>query len=118
MIRPILACHNPYTTAQILVKAGWKLDFSQSPESGDPLVGVSLYGNALLLGITEGCVTTKEEAHLGCGVVLYLTVPYEKLSEIHRQHMFLQPTDIVSQPWGDVTFEVRVEEYRLMIAGI
>ena len=54
MIRPILACENPYALAEEFERAGWCVDFSQSPESGDPLVGVSLMGNALLLGVTAG----------------------------------------------------------------
>ena len=53
MIRPILACENPYKAAEEFVAAGWKMDFSQPPESGDPLVGVSLYDNVVLLGVTE-----------------------------------------------------------------
>ena len=54
MIRPILACEGPYAAAEKFVSAGWKLDFSQPPESGDPLVGVSLFGNSVLLGVTGG----------------------------------------------------------------
>lgn len=118
MIRPILACKDPYAVAQIFVEAGWKLDFSQPPESGDPLAGVSLYDNALLLGVTEGYVRPDEEMHVGCGVVFYLSVPSEKLDEIHHQHQGLKPGAIVLQPWGDRAFEVTVGTYSFMIAGV
>lgn len=46
MIRPILACENPYKTAEEFIATGWKIDFSQPPEIGDPLVGISLYDNS------------------------------------------------------------------------
>ena len=56
MIRPILACKDPYKAAEEFAAAGWNIDFSQPPESGDPLVGLSLCGNSVLLGVTEGYV--------------------------------------------------------------
>lgn len=118
MIRPILACRDPYAAAQQLTAAGWKIDFSQPPESGDPLVGVSLFDNALLLGVTEGYVQPGEERYIGCGVVLYLTVPAEALDEVHRQHAHLNPSAIETQPWGDRAFEVCIDMFRLMIASV
>ena len=54
MIKPIPACKNPSLVANEFEAAGWHIDFSQPPESGDPLVGVSLFDNVILLGITEG----------------------------------------------------------------
>ena len=117
MIKPILACQDPYETGRAFQSAGWTLDFSQPPESGDPLVGVSLYGNALLLGVTEGYVPKEELTYLGCGVVLYLTVPDAALENIHESHQAFHPTEIATQPWGDRMFEVTVAGWRLMIAG-
>lgn len=117
MIRPILACQDPYETGRTFRSAGWTLDFTQPPESGDPLVGVSLYGNALLLGVTEGYVAKEELPFLGCGVELYLTVPEDALEAVHASHRALCPTEIEAQPWGDRAFEVTVAGWRLMIAG-
>ena len=117
MLRPILACQAPYETGRACQSAGWTLDFSQPPESGDPLVGVSLYGNALLLGVTEGYVSEEGLPFLGCGVVLYLTVPDSALEAVHEGHRAFQPTEIEAQPWGDRAFEVTVAGWRLMIAG-
>lgn len=117
MIRPILACRDPYAAGQAFQSAGWTLDFSQPPESGDPLVGVSLYGNALLLGVTEGYVAKEELPFLGCGVVLYLTVPDDVLEAVHANHRAFCPTEIEAQPWGDRAFEVTAAGWRLMIAG-
>lgn len=82
MIRPILACENPYKTAEEFVASGWTLDFSQSPESGDPLVGISLYDNSFLLGVAEGYVTNEERRHVGCGIVFYLTVPRDSFNAV------------------------------------
>lgn len=117
MIRPILACENPYAAAEKFVSAGWTLDFSQPPESGDPLAGVSLFGNSVLLGVTGGYVSDHEKPYLGCGVEVYLTVPAEVLETVHKKHAGLHPTDIELQPWGVRAFEVTIEHYRLMIAA-
>lgn len=92
MIRPILACRNPYQASEQLLAAGWLLDFSNSPDIGDPLVGVSLLGNALLLGITDGYVPMDRLPFLCCGVVLYLTVPKEHLEPVFRNHLRFHPS--------------------------
>ena len=118
MIRPILACENPYDVAAKFVNAGWSLDFSQPPESGDPLVGVSLFDNSILLGITDGYVANNEKKYLGCGVEIYLTIPSEFFEEVHKKHGQLAPTDIELQPWGVYAFEVYIENYKFMIAAV
>ena len=117
MLRPILACENPYEAGQAFQSAGWTIDFSQPPESGDPLVGVSLWDNSLLLGVTEGYVPEGGLPFLGCGVVLYLTVPDHALDAVHASHQAFRPTEIETQSWSDRAFEVTIAEYRLMIAG-
>lgn len=118
MIRPILACENPYDVAAKFVNAGWSLDFSQPPESGDPLVGVSLFDNSILLGITDGYVANNEKKYLGCGVEIYLTIPSEFVEEVYKKHGDLRPTDIELQPWGVCAFEVYIENYKFMIAAV
>lgn len=117
MLRPILACENPYEAGRVFQSAGWSIDFSQPPESGDPLVGVSLWDNSLLLGITKGYVPEGGLPFLGCGVVLYLTVPEYALEAVHASHRAFRPTEIETQSWGDRAFEVTIAGYRLMIAG-
>lgn len=117
MIRPILACEDPYDAAETFISAGWRLDFLQPPESGDPLVGVSLFENSILLGITDGYVANDEKTHLGCGVEIYLTIPPECMKEVHKNHSSLDLTDIELQPWGAYAFEVSIEHYRFMIAA-
>lgn len=118
MIRPILACVNPYKTAEILVAAGWRLDFSQPQDSGDPLVGVSLLDNSILLGVTDGYVPNESLPHLGTGVEIYMTVPCDSIQEIYKNHLFLKPTELCLQPWGDLAFEFKAGEYRFMVAAV
>ena len=117
MIKPILACVNPYETSKLFVKAGWHLDFSQPIESGDPLVGVSLNDNVILLGVTNGYVNDSDINYIGCGVVLYLTVPKDKIEEVYEKHKFLNPTDLQIQPWGNYAFEICIDGYKFMIAS-
>ena len=118
MIRPILACTNPYKAAEEFAAAGWNIDFSQPPESGDPLVGVSLCGNSVLLGITDGYVSNELIPYIGCGIEIYMTVPAEQLQQIYENHLPLNPTKLTIQPWGDKTFEVRIGGCQFMIAAI
>lgn len=118
MIRPILACTDPYKTAEEFAEVGWNIDFSQPAESGDPLVGVSLCGNSVLLGVTEGYVSKEQLPHIGCGVEIYMTVPNEQIREIYENHLRLNPTELTAQPWGDMAFEVNIGGYQFMIAVI
>ena len=117
MIRPILACADPYKTAEEFAAAGWHIDFSQPPESGDPLVGVSLCGNAVLLGVTDGYVADHQLAYIGCGVEIYMTVPFEQIQQLYESHLPLKPTKLSVQPWGDTAFQVRIGGYQFMIAA-
>ncbi len=118
MIRPILACIDPYVAAEQFAAAGWNVDFSQPPESGDPLVGVSLCGNSVLLGITVGYVADNQLPYIGCGVEIYMTVPAEQIQRIYEKHLVLKPTKLTVQPWGDMAFEVIIGGYRFMIAAV
>ena len=118
MIRPILACIDPYKAAEEFAAVGWNVDFSQSPESGDPLVGISLCGNSVLLGITEGYISANQLMYIGCGVEIYMTVPDEQIQQIYENHLFLKPTELAVQPWGDKAFEVKIGGYQFMIAAV
>ena len=118
MIRPILACIDPYKAAEECAAAGWDIDFSQSPESGDPLVGVSLCGNSVLLGVTDGYVSDSQLPHIGCGVEIYMTVPVEQIQQVYENHLVLKPTELMVQSWGDTAFEVKISGYRFMIAAV
>ncbi len=117
MLSPIIACVDPYETAELYKAAGWRIDFSSPPESGDSLVEVSLYDNSVLLGVTEGYVDGKDIPSIGNGVVYYITVPMPVLKQVHEDHRAFFPTDICKKPWGDTVFEVAIAGHRYMIAG-
>ena len=117
MIRPILACENPYKTAEEFVAAGWKIDFSQPPESGDPLVGISLYDNSVLLGVTEGYVANDVKRYIGCGVEFYLTSPSEDFSIVYESHKKFVSSALEVQTWGDTTFEVEIAGFKFMFTS-
>ena len=117
MIRPILACIDPDVAVEEFSAAGWNVDFSQSPESGDPLVGISLCGNSVLLGVTDGYVAENQLPHIGCGVEMYMTVPSEQIQWIYENHLALKPPKLTVQPWGDMAFEVKIGGYQFMIAA-
>ena len=118
MIKPILAIKDPCKAADEFVSVGWDVDFSQPPESGDPLVGVSLCGNSVLLGVTEGYVTDEQLPYIGCGVVIYMTVPIEQIESIYQNHLMLHSTELSIQPWNDLAFEVEIGGHRFMIAAV
>lgn len=118
MIRPILAYIDPYKIAEQFSAAGWNIDFSQPLESGDPLVGVSLYDNSVLLGITDGYIADNHIQYIGCGVEIYMTVPAELIETIYQNHLKLHPTELTIQPWGDLAFEVKIGGYQFMIAAV
>ena len=117
MIRPILACENPYKIAEEFVAAGWEIDFSQPPESSDPLVGISLYDNSVLLGVTEGYVANDVKQYVGCGVVFYLTVPNDGFNTVYENHKRVALSAVEVQTWGDTVFEVEIGGFKFMITS-
>jgi hypothetical protein len=118
LIRPILATHNPYNAARDFEKAGWTIDFQTPPDSGDPLCGVSLYGNELLLGTMEEKFVSKEALpFVGAGVELHVTVPASGIRAIHQKHAWLNPTELQQQPWGETAFKVEIQGYVFMIVA-
>ena len=117
MIRPLLATHDPYKTAKLYELAGWKVDFIQPIESDDPLVGVSLYDNSVLLGLIEGYVSKEAFSHIGKGILFCITVPIADIKQIYEKHRAFSPTPITVQPWGDTAFEVKIGDFKYMIIG-
>lgn len=111
MIRPILACDDPHKTTQIFIGAGRYLDFSQSPKSGDPLVGVSLFNNSVFLGISDGYVNETDKPYIGCEIEFYMKAPQEYYNDIYNQHRSLGPTVITFQPWGEHAFVVQIGQF-------
>lgn len=117
MIKPILACENPYTSAKEFEMAGWNIDFSQPPESGDPLVGISLFDNVILLGVTNGYVEDDKIPYIGCGVELYINIPKSEMKEVYNKHNKYVIEALQIQPWGDMAFKVEICGFKLMISA-
>ena len=116
MIKPILACKNPYLVANEFEVAGWHIDFSQPPESGDPLVGVSLFDNVILLGITEGYVENDNIPYIGCGIELYVEVPRNYIEQIYKNHKEYVVEELKAQSWGALAFKAVICGFHIMIA--
>jgi hypothetical protein len=57
-------------------------------------VGVSLYGNRVLLGVTEGFVRHGALSHFASSVQFYLTIAAEKPEEAHHNHRAFSPSPI------------------------
>lgn len=117
MIKPILACEDPFETAKVFESCGWTIDFSQPPDSGDPLVGISLCDNVILLGITTGYVSKEDVPHIGCGVELYAEVPEEKMERLYAMHKGFVIEELARQSWGDRAFKVEICGFKIMIAA-
>lgn len=117
MTKPILACQNPYQAADIFRSAGWNIDFSQPVESGDPLVGISLFDHPFLLGITEGYVAAEDISHIGCGVVFYISIPKTEMENVYRSHQSFVTSKLQLQSWEDLTFEAQICGFKFMFAS-
>ena len=106
----------PYKTAEKFKRAGWTIVSSNAPDSGDPLVGIELFGSRLMLGIAKGYVNHDRLPYVGCGVEFYIPVPKGELSRLHDLCREFHPSSVEKQPWGDTIFEVKIEGFELMIA--
>ena len=80
MIRPILACKNPYKTA-------------------------------------EEFVANDVKRYIGCGVVLYLTVPSDDFSTVYENHKNFVASALEAQAGGNTAFEVQLGGFKFMIAS-
>lgn len=116
MLSAILACTNPYETAEKFKRAGWTIESSNPPDSGDPLVDIELFGSRLMLGITAGYVEYDELPYVGCGIEFYISVPKGELKRLHDRCAEFNPSAIEKQIWGDTVFTVEIDGFKLMIA--
>ena len=113
----MLGSENPYQAAESFREAGWSIDFTQPPESGDPLVGISLFDNHFLLGITEGYVPDNAAPYIGCGVVFYVVIPESEMENTCQGHKDFLTGKLQPQSWGDLTFEAKICGFKFMFAS-
>ena len=115
MIRPILATENPYEAAQKFQSCGWHIDFQTPPGSKDPLAGVSIYGNELLLGtMEEKYVDKNARPYIGAGVEIHILIPHQFIHEVYRNHLHLNPSELKKQSWSETGFKFTLLGYRFM----
>ena len=116
MIRPILATKNPYDAAAEFQQCGWNIDFQTSPDGDDPLSGVSLYGNEILLGVmNEKYVSRAAALYIGTGVEIHIIIPADKIQDVYENHACANPTKPEKQPWGETGFKFEMQGYKFMI---
>ena len=82
-----------------------------------PVSGVSLFGNRVLLGITEGYVDEKDLPHICRGVEFYITIPKTMLQITWENHRKFSPSPITERPWGVSAFRATICGHAYLIAG-
>jgi len=116
LVRPIIATENPYDAAKQFEECGWKIDFQTDPDGDDPLAGVSLHGNEILLGTMSEKFTKKEALpYVGAGVEFHFIIAASRLQEAYMRHSRLHPTELKRQPWGEIGFGFTMQGYKFMI---
>ena len=116
MIRPIIATKNPYDAAEDFRKCGWKIDFQTPKDGNDPLSGVSLYGNTVLLGtMDEKYVNAEAASYIGTGVEIHIVIPAESIHEAFNNHLHLNPSKLELQSWGETGFLFNIQGYHFMV---
>ena len=115
MIRPIIATKNPYDAAKEFEKCGWSIDFQTTANGNDPIAGVSLYGNELLLGTMDEKYVKQDVQYVGAGVELHILIPEIYMQEVYKNHIYMKPTELKQQPWGEFGFKFLTQGYKFMI---
>jgi len=116
MIRPIIATRNPYNAAEEFKKCGWSIDFQTPKDGDDPLTGVSLCGNEVLLGtMEEKYISIEATPYVGTGVEIHIVIPADKIQEVYSNHLCINPSTLEIQAWGEIGFSFHLQGYRFMI---
>ncbi|MEV4755676.1 hypothetical protein AB0J86_11275 [Micromonospora sp. NPDC049559] len=121
MFSVILACDDPYRTADIFVtRLGWRLVFATPADSDDRLACVELGDAQVMLGTAEEeFLPGAARPYRGAGVEVYIRLPESiEIDEVHRRHA---AGNVVTRPlarreWGEVAFHFEVDGYRFLVA--
>jgi hypothetical protein len=120
VLTPILATEDPYLAAAIFVRCGWELFLETPRDSDDRLAGVALGAAQLLLGTDDPAfLDPRDAAHRGAGVELHVTVPPDRIDDLHvlhREHAEAT-SELREQPWGERAFHATVCGYRFLVAA-
>jgi catechol 2,3-dioxygenase-like lactoylglutathione lyase family enzyme len=120
MLSVILACDDPYVTANLYTeRLGWRLVFTTPRDSGDPLACVALGDAEVMLGIAdERFLPAAARAHRGAGVSIYVQLPGdEDISAIHDRHAAagVVTTPLSRRPWGELAFNAVIDGYGFLV---
>jgi len=121
MLSVILACDDPYRTADFFVtRLGWRLVFATPADSGDRLVCVELGDAQVMLGTAgEEFLPSLARPHRGAGVEVYIRLSGAiRIDEVHQRHA---AANVVTRPlatrdWGERAFHFQVDGYRFLVA--
>lgn len=120
MLSVILACDDPYETADLYAeRLGWRLLFATPRDSGDPLACVALGDAEVMLGTAEEqFLPAASRAHRGAGVSIYIRLPEdEDIAAVHDRHAAagVVTTPLSRRPWGVLAFNAVIDGYRFLV---
>ncbi|HEY3958571.1 MAG TPA: VOC family protein [Streptosporangiaceae bacterium] len=120
MLSVILACDDPYETADLYTgRLGWRLVFATPRDSGDPLACVALGDAEVMLGVAEEqFLPAASRAHRGAGVSIYIRLPEgEDIAAIHERHAAagVVTTPLSHRPWGVRAFNAVIDGYQFLV---
>ena len=120
MLSVILACDDPYQTADLyLERLGWRLVFATPRDSGDPLACVALGDAEIMLGTAEEqFLPAAARAHRGAGVSIYVRLPADvDMAAVHDRHAAagVVTTPLSRRPWGVLAFDAVIDGYRFLV---
>lgn len=120
MLSVILACDDPYETADLYTeRLGWRLVFATPRDSGDPLACVALGDAEVMLGTAaEQFLPAASRDHRGAGVSIYIRLPEEvDIAAVHDRHAAagVVTAPLSRRPWGVLAFNAAIGGYRFLV---
>jgi hypothetical protein len=121
MLSVILACDDPYRTADLFVtQLGWRLVFATPADSDDRLACVELGDAQVMLGTAEEeFLPGPARPYRGTGVEIYIRLPESiQIEEVHQRHAAARivTSPLARREWGESAFQFEADGYRFMIA--
>lgn len=121
MLSVILACDDPYRTADLFVnQLGWRLAFATPADSSDRLACVELGGEQVMLGTAEEqFLPSAARPYRGAGVEVYIRLPESiPIEEVYQRHAVADVVtrQLAAREWGEVAFQFEADGYRFLVA--
>jgi len=121
MLSVILACDDPYRTADLFVtQLGWRLVFATPADSDDRLACVGLGDAQVMLGTAEEeFLPGPARPYRGTGVEIYVRLPESiQIEQVHQRHAAagIVTSALARREWGELAFQFEADGYRFLIA--